>query len=104
MAAHARGVDALGFPEFEEGIAHPVRADAGQIAGRRALPPRCNRYILRIAAEALQPGSPVPRGRLNSISGSPRLTMAGEMDMAPEVSHGAGPHSRTLIRHGGRHG
>src|SRR6185369_11259982 len=33
-------------------------------------------------------------GRLNSISGSPMETMAGEVDMLPEVSHGAGPRSR----------
>jgi hypothetical protein len=31
---------------------------------------------------------------LNSISGSPMETMAGDVDMVPEVSHAAGPHSR----------
>jgi hypothetical protein len=42
-----------------EGIAHPVLAEAGEIAGRRALARRRDRDILRIAAEALQPGAAV---------------------------------------------
>jgi len=55
MTADARGVDAFGSPQLEEGIAHPVLADTGEVARPRALPRRRNGDILRIAAEALQP-------------------------------------------------
>src|SRR5581483_10003882 len=59
MAQHARGVDAFGPPQFEEGIAHPVLAEARQVAGPRALAGGGNRDILRIAAESLQPGASI---------------------------------------------
>src|SRR5262249_60784513 len=36
------------------------------------------------------------RGRLNSIRGSPSEMSWGEVDMAPLVSHGEGPHSTLL--------
>ena len=59
MARDARGIDALRLPEIEEGVAHPVLADAGEVAGRGTLTGRCDRDVLRIAAEALQPGPAV---------------------------------------------
>ena len=63
MAAHARGIDAFGPPQLEEGVAHPVLAEAGEVAGRRALAGRRDRDILRIAAETLQPGPAVALAR-----------------------------------------
>src|SRR6202042_2429422 len=47
----------------EEGVAHPVLAEAGEVAGRRALAGCRDRDILRIAAETLQPGPAVALAR-----------------------------------------
>src|SRR4029077_11407147 len=59
MTADARGIDAFGPPQLEEGVAHPVQAETGKIAGRGTLAGGRDRDILRIAAETLQPGSTV---------------------------------------------
>ena len=44
--ADLRGVDSLALPQFQEGIAHPVLADVGEIAGASALACRGDRDVL----------------------------------------------------------
>src|SRR5262245_14881582 len=63
MPTDARSIDALGLPQFEEGIAHPVLAEAGDVAGRSTLADGGNRHVLGIAPEALQPGPAVALAR-----------------------------------------
>ena len=100
MSRHLRGVQAFTLPEIEEGVAHPVLAEAGEVAGGRALADRGNRAILRIAAEALQPRAAV--AFLGTIEFDQRLA---DGDDSGRGGHGARgfPWCRTALK-GGRHG
>ena len=63
MAADAGRIEPFGLPQIEEGVAHPILPDTGDVAGRGSLARRGDRHVLRIATEALQPGAPVAFAR-----------------------------------------
>ena len=82
------------------GIAHPVLAEAGDIARRGALADGGDGCVLRVAAEALQPGAAV--AFLGTIEFDQRLA---DRDDGRRGGHGVRgfPWCRTALK-GGRHG